>query len=277
MEQAASCHAVDVASLRARVRIAQLCPDSDAEHDLLRIANEQAQSLRKGQDAVSDLFIFNAISYEIELRDLKLVHLSEEAGRLISSAVHYLQSARYGSDHFGLEDPNSSRLIAYASVSPLDWDVLVNAFNSVGDKRSRQLSLSRIYVSKAAPHNTVSYMLALLVGEYSMTERDTTISTTVDPNLGFNGSSYRASNWTQAYSVPHLGYLYVDGQFVTRRELIRSFGSDDPDDLAEILGPRLKVSGPLRSDTLIFATATNRDLRLALRNLKPRRLERASS
>jgi hypothetical protein len=274
--QTAASHSVDVASVRARVRIALLCPDPDMDSDIYRMAEEQAQSLRKGHDTVSNLFISSRSAADVSLRDLELVHLSEEAGCLISSAVHYLQSARSGSAHFGLKDPRSSRLIAYASVSPLDWDVVVNALRII-DIDAEQLSLSRIYVAEGAPHNTISRMLSLLVGEYSNTGNNATISTIVDPNLGFAGSSYRASNWVELFSVPHLGYMYIDGQFCTRRQLIRTFGTDDPGELAIQLGSRLRLSGALKSDTMVFATATSRDLRFALRRVDFQRLTRVGS
>jgi hypothetical protein len=264
---------VDVASLRARVRIALFCPTVDIESNIYHIVEEQAEALGKGRGEVACHFISNISDSEINLLESKLVHLPPETGCLISSAVHYLQSARPTSCHFGLEDPRSNRLMSYASVDALDWDVLVNALQVI-DENAEQLALSRIYASNAAPRNTISHMLSLLIQEYAKSGRKTVVSTTVDPNLGFRGTSYRASNWTELFSVPHLGYLYVDGQFRTRRQLIQTFGSDNPDELASLLGPRLQMSGPLKSDTMVFATATNRNLRLALQNFKLQRLER---
>lgn len=272
--RAAASFAIDVASLRARVRIALFCPTFDTDRDVRPVVLEQAEMLRKGRDTVTHLFLDGINDFDINLLELKLVHLSLETGCLISSAVHYLQSARPGSRHFGLKDPRTDRLIAYASVDALDWDVLVNAFRVVGDEDTEQLSLSRIYASNIAPRNTVSHMLAVLIKEYSEDGHKAVVSTTVDPNLGFRGTSYRASNWAELFSVPHLGYLYIDGQFCTRRQLIRTFGSDDPDRLSSLLGQRFQMSGPLESDTLVFATATNKNLRLALQKLKLQRLER---
>lgn len=272
--QAAASFTVDAASLRARVRIALFCPSRNREQSIRLVAEEQAEALRKGRDAIDSLFISEIDDHSINLAESKLVRLSSDTGCLISSTAHYLQSARPESAHFGLEDSISRRLLAYASVSHQDWDVIIDALRAINGEEAELFSLSRIYASDAAPHNTVSRLLALLIREYSAVSRNVVMSTTVDPNLGFHGTSYRAANWVEIFSIPHLGYLYVDGQFCTRRQLIRTFGSDSPGRLADLLGARFQMSGPLQHDTLVFVTATDRSLRHALREVRPQRLER---
>jgi hypothetical protein len=272
--QAAASFTVDAASLRARVRIALFCPSLNREQSIRLVAEEQAEALRKGRDAIASLFISEIDNHSIDLAESNLVRLSSDTGCLISSAAHYLQSARPKSAHFGLEDPISRRLIAYASVSRQDWDVIIDALRAINGEEAELFSLSRIYASAAAPRNTVSRLLALLIREYSAVGRNIVMSTTVDPNLGFRGTSYRAANWIETFSIPHLGYLYVDGQFCTRRQLIRTFGSDNPGRLVDLLGARFQMSGPLQHDTLVFVTATDRSLRHALREVRPQRLER---
>jgi hypothetical protein len=273
--EVAASYAIDVASLRARVLIALFCPSSDVERDFARITKEQAEILNEGRLEVSSLFISDIESSEVDLLESRLVNLPQETGCLISSAVHYLKSERPKGCHFGLKDLRSDRLIAYASVNALDWDVLLEAMRGITDESTEHLALSRIYASRFAPRNTVSHMLALLVKDYSASGHEATFSTTVDPNLGFRGTSYRASNWVELFSIPHLGYLYVDGQFCTRRELLRRFASDNPYELASKLESRFQMSGPRGSDTLVFVTATKRSLRFALQERKPQRLERS--
>lgn len=271
--QAAASLAIDVASLRARVRIALFCPTATIDHSVEQIIEKEAEGLRKGQREVAPLFIPDAPFPWTELRESRLVRLPPETGRLISSAIHYLQSARAEGWHFGLQHPQSDLLIAYACVNRLDWDVLVKALGNIGEN-IEPLSLSRIYVSGAAPPNTISHFLSLLVREHSGSGHVATISTTVDPNLGFFGASYRASNWCKLFSVAHLGYLYVDGQYCTRRQLIQTFSSDDPCDLACQLGSRFQMSGPMPWDSLVFATATKRRMRADLQRLGFSHLER---
>ena len=272
--QAAASFNVDVASLRARVRIALFCPSWNREQSIRLVTEEQAEALRKGREAIASLFISKVDDHSTNLTESRLVRLSSDIGSLISSAAHYLQSARPGSAHFGLEDSVSRQLIAYASVSRQDWDVIVDGLRPINSEETELFSLSRIYATDMAPRNTVSRLLALLIKEYSAVGRSVVMSTTVDPNLGFRGTSYRAANWIEFFSIPHLGYLYVDGQFCTRRQLIRTFGSDNPDRLVDLLGARFQMSGPLQYDTLVFVTATDRSLRHALRKMRPRRLER---
>jgi hypothetical protein len=273
--QTAASLAIDMASLRARVRIALFCPTATDDLSIKQIIEKEAEGLRKAQHEVAPLFVPDVPVPGMQFREAQLVHLSSETGRLISSGIHYLQSARADGWHFGLKHKQTDLLMAYACVNGLDWDVLLKALGGI-DENVEPLSLSRIYVSGGAPPNTISHFLSLLVREHSASGSKATISTTVDPNLGFFGASYRASNWLELFSIPHLGYLYVDGQYCTRRQLIRIFGSDNPRDLARQLGPRFQMSGPMPSDTLVFATATNRAMRADLRRLGLSRLERSS-
>ena len=50
------------------------------------------------------------------------------------------------------------------------------------------------------------------------------LTTAVDPNLGFIGSSYRAANWQQWMSIEARPYLYVDGVYASPRQFRTRFG-----------------------------------------------------
>lgn len=124
------------------------------------------------------------------------------------------------------------------------------------------------------PSNRISQLLALLIREYSAVGCNVTTSMTVDPNLGFHGTTQRVANWVEILFIPHLRYPYVNGQFCTHRQLIRIFGSDGPGRIADLLGASFQMSDPLQHDTLVFVTAAHRSLRHAFRKVSPRRLER---
>jgi hypothetical protein len=267
---------IDYATLRARVRIALLDPSIQTREQATTRIFAEAEQLRNGCIAVSEHFVpLNEIQECIpQLSETELVRLPEEIGLAIGSAVHYIGAGRYSARHFGLRDARSGGLLAYASINSLDWKSLVRAIRSVADPEADLLSLSRVYVARSAPRNTISRMLSLVVKDYACAGTRAIITTAVDQNLGFSGTSYVACGWSKIFSVPHLGYLYVDGAFHTRRQLIRLYGTDEAAILEDLLGDRFSASGPLSMDTLIFATGTNSDLRRQLQRLKTQELHR---
>lgn len=106
------------------------------------------------------------------------------------------------------------------------------------------------------PRNTISRLLALLIRGCSAVGRKVIMLTMADPNFGSRGTSYRAADW----------HLHLDGQFCTRRQLIRIFGSDNPGGLADLHGAIFQMSDPVH-DTLISVAATDRSLRHAFRKV----------
>ena len=152
-----------------------------------------AARLRKDQRAVRDLIP----SREYALSDLEFRQIGAEADRVFSS-LHYLRNARRDSLNFALVDKDTGTPLTLCSTSPLEWkrvaDQLARQF---GVPRAAVWDLSRVYSFDGAPPNAVSYLLAR-VRKYLQRRGDVELLTTVvDPNLGFTGSSYLASNWQQ--------------------------------------------------------------------------------
>jgi hypothetical protein len=254
---------VDFISLRARTSIALCNPSIDTGQNVDAIARAQAEVLRKGREVAERLFVSATEIDQLDLSKFELKTLQEEDGNLISSCVHYLGSPRAESTYYGLVDGTSSKLVAYVSMNDLDWELVLGGLKEIAPDRIDYLVLSRMYVAGAAPKNTISRMLSLVVRETALNRR-AIIVTAVDPNLGFSGAAYEASGWRRLFSVAHLGYNYVYGQFYTRRELIRAFGTDDIDELRSLPYEGITVSGPMPFDTLIFATGTDKALRRKL-------------
>lgn len=267
---------VDCTSLRARSQIALMAQGKRDETDTATIIIREAARLRRGHEMVEHLFVTANARPPTDLSAARLILLPEDIGIAISSAVHYLGSPRADGEHFGLVDPQRGRLIAYSALNKQDWDLILSGLRPLTKKTTEFLSLSRVYVPRMAPRNTVSKMLSQLTRYLSHAGRSSLITTAVDQNLGFSGVSYQASGWFKLFSIPHLGYLYVDGCFRTRRELIRQFGTDDPRDLVDQLKARMAATGPLPRDTLIFATATDPDVRRSLQHAACTRLLRSS-
>ena len=83
-----------------------------------------------------------------------------------------------------------------------------------------------MYSVDGAPRNAISLLLSK-VRTYlrrNFPSADLLV-TAVDPNLGFTGSSYRASNWQQWMTVKARPYFYENGRYVTPRQLRERYGT----------------------------------------------------
>jgi hypothetical protein len=90
------------------------------------------------------------------------------------------------------------------------------------------------------------------------------VVTYVNPNVGFSGASYRASNWSLFAYEAQLGYTYLDGIYTTRRQLKNKFGTDDHGILSTLLGDRYTVSQWPLEPLMLFAYSSNPLIRRAL-------------
>jgi hypothetical protein len=70
--------------------------------------------------------------------------------------------------------------------------------------------------------------------------------TYVNPNFGFTGVSYRASNWIRIGEEHGTHYYYVDDVYITDRELARTAGSLNPAVLYKRFGARLSRRDDLK-------------------------------
>jgi hypothetical protein len=71
--------------------------------------------------------------------------------------------------------------------------------------------------------------------------------TYLDPNLGFRGTVYRATNWVLFGREKKTRYLYLDDNYVTDRRMIKEYGTADLLKLRPLLGSRITSSHePLR-------------------------------
>jgi hypothetical protein len=190
------------------------------------------------------------------LADLRFVRLGTEADQIFSS-LHYLRSSRAGSLNFALVDPVNRLPLTLCSVSPLEWMRVGKQLQAqFGVPREAVWDVSRVYSFDVAPVNAISYLLAKV---RQVMRREIPgvqlLTTAVDPNLGFTGSSYRAANWQQWMSIEARPYLYVDGVYASPRQLRARFGGAN---LAELRranpGVRFEQSRAKLLDSLIFCS-----------------------
>jgi hypothetical protein len=80
----------------------------------------------------------------------------------------------------------------------------------------------------------------------------TDLLTYVNPNMGFRGTSYRASGWQLLGIESGTKYRYIDGRYITDRKLAARFGSHSDDTYQRLLSDRFAVSAMPLEPLLVF-------------------------
>jgi hypothetical protein len=105
------------------------------------------------------------------------------------------------------------------------------------------LVLSRLFAYDTAPPNTVSFTLGRVFAwlQSHMPPIKALISY-LNPNLGFRGTVYKATNWRLLGEEAKSRYLYIGGNYVTDRYAIKTYGTADARKLANVLGSAISTS-----------------------------------
>jgi hypothetical protein len=111
--------------------------------------------------------------------------------------------------------------------------------------------LSRVFAFEGSPRNSISYMLSRAAVEESCLGV-TDLVTYVNPNMGFAGSSYRASGWNLLGTEPGTKYRCIDERYMTDRELTAKYGKTDDAGYSSILGNRFSASVMPLKPLLVF-------------------------
>lgn len=179
---------------------------------------------------------------------------NDEVPAEIFTHLHYLRSARPGSRNYALVDPDRGLPISLCSVSPLEW-------RRVGRQITKQFGvpmeavwdISRVFSFDVAPPNAISYLLSRVRNDIRKTEPGVRLlSTAVDPNLGFTGTSYLAANWHRWMTIKARPYMYFDGAYVTPRQLRTRFQTTNLEDLTAAYGDKFELSHAKLLDSMIF-------------------------
>ncbi|MEK7185375.1 MAG: hypothetical protein AAB468_02825 [Patescibacteria group bacterium] len=173
--------------------------------------------------------LFDLSAATVPLDDLDLAPVSAELTVALLSRFHYLRHPRDYVQSVGLFPSNGhpNAIAALFTVSRMDLDHVMRLLPSGIDASQVQV-LSRVYASPFAPRNTVSYGLGLLVARLrTESPHVRALITYINPNLGFDGASLRASNWRLLCRETRRCYYYLDGNYITERECVKSFGTDD--------------------------------------------------
>jgi hypothetical protein len=181
---------------------------------------------------------------ELQRTQLRLVDAS--IAELIHRTHHYLGSFRGDALHLGIYADEAGSptptLLSLVSLSPFDLTHLADALPP-SVQQEQVLVLSRLFAFDWCPRNTVSYTLGRVFKW--LRERLPHVKmllTYLNPNLGFSGSVYQATNWKLFGRENKRRYLYLDSHYVTDRQVIRAYGTADLQQLRTQLGARITGS-----------------------------------
>lgn len=198
-------------------------------------------------------------------RGLTFSRVSEADTRVVLERFHYLSSHRPDAQSYGLLTTDQ-RIVALATLSHQDIQPISEAFASYVAP-SQVLVVSRLFAFDWSPPNTISHLFGLLAKvTRRLRPRVRLLITYLNPNLGFTGASYRASNWHLIGEENGTRYSYVDGVYATDRQLIRRWQTADPTRLAEILGPRFSVTSAVLLPLQLYASSLAPNVNEVLRH-----------
>jgi hypothetical protein len=167
-----------------------------------------------------------------------------DVARILCERFHYIGTSREGiylglySSTYSTEAPPSTLLV----FSPFDLEEYRHCLPP-DIFPDNILVLSRVYTFRWAPRNAFSYCFSRAVRILrSYFPALALVLTYVNRNLGFTAASYLASNWRFFGEEGNTQYDYLDGEYITRRELARRFGCADQKKLQSLVGGRLSQS-----------------------------------
>jgi hypothetical protein len=196
---------------------------------------------------------------KFQLRELAFEEIEFSRALPVLKSLHYLRSARKDSHYFALVDPIRGLPVSLCSVSRLEWErVATQIAAQFAIPRGRAWDVSRVYSVDTAPPNAISSLLSKVRTHLRRNVSSVDLLVTaVDPNLGFTGNSYRASNWQQWVTVKARPYLYENGRHVTPRQLRERFGSSNLRELQAKRPGRFQQSRVRLLDSMIYCCSVN--------------------
>jgi len=232
-----------LARLRMRLQAARFTSAEIQDDDLIAIEAERVLArIREEQEPYGH---WRRISMpgDLSAERFRVAPVDPEVAEVLHRSFHYIGTSREGLA-LGLFDRRSDGAppATLLTFSLFDLDHLT-ALLPIGLQPPEVLVLSRAYSFRWAPRNAFSYAFRRALTHLTEAAGGVRLVLTyVNPNMGFTGASYLASNWLDFAREPELRYDYLDGVYTTRRELARRFGTANLLRLRAALGPRLTTS-----------------------------------
>jgi len=197
----------------------------------------------------------------MDLHGAKLGSLDPSIAQLLHQNYHYLGSYRSDGLHFGLYSSSERQLLSAMTLSPFDLPHMEDALPK-SIRPGEVMVLSRMLAFSWSPHNTISHTLARVVDALrKRLPHVKLLLSYLNPNLGFRGSSYKASNWFLFGKERKKRYLYFDANYVTDRNMIELYGTADLSKLRSKLGNRVTSSVQPLEPLRIYAYCLDAALR----------------
>lgn len=218
---------------------------------------------------------WRALSAPGALLETTLRVVPDSVALTIHRVFHYIGSERTGI-HLGIYGHGAMPQdvpLALLSFSRFDVASLGPAVAQYTTP-ARTLVLSRAYAFPGTPRNWFSYGFKRALDWFHRRElTPDLILTYVNPNVGFTGASYLASNWHE-FAIEHeVTYDYVDEHYITRRELIARAGSSGEAGIEAYFGARHTRSRVSLLPLRVFAFSPLRALRRSLANRRASTIE----
>ena len=214
-----------------------------------------AERLRSDERAARSYVPFE----KFQLHDLIFQEIDSARALPVLASLHYLRSVRPGSRHFALVDPTQGLPVSLCSMSPLEWKCVGRHLSTqFAISPERVWDVSRVYSVDLAPPNVISFLLSRVRESLRRNRLPVDLLVTaVDPNLGFTGSSYRASNWQQWMTVQARPYIYENGRYVSPRQLRDRFGTSNIRELQANFPGKFQQSSVQLMDSMIYCSRVN--------------------
>ncbi len=198
----------------------------------------------------------------IEVKELTLKTVPENIAKIIHENYHYIGSHRTESFYKGLYSENDDESI-YSLITLSSFDLNnIHLYIPREIKHDEVLVVSRVYSFRDAPKNSISFMIGSIV-KWIRKEHPKVkmLLTYVNPNLGFFGSSLKASNWFFYGKEKGICYAYFDEDYITLRELGKKMNIFGFEKSNYFLSERLKFSVQPLMPLELYAFFIDRKLR----------------
>ena len=180
------------------------------------------------------------------LKNTQLRLVDNATAHIIHEAHHYLGSPRNDGLHLGLYtnevNQRNEKLLSIATLSPFDL-IHISDLLPTEIHPEQVMVLSRLFAFDWCPKNTISFSLGrLFAWVREKLPNVKMLITYLNPNLGFNGTVYSSSNWTLFGLERKERYLYLNGNYVTDRQMINLHGTAKYEKLHTIIGDEISKS-----------------------------------
>jgi hypothetical protein len=228
----ASLRQIDPITLRSQVFLHLPRPNSDFQEEL-----NAAADLIEGTQRPYAQWLEPPI-HPVTLNDLELITLDPEIAKIYHERFHYVGSYRPGW-HFALKIKGSDKIACIGSVATCD-------LNHVLEKIAPHpaLTYSRFFAFRWAPKYIFSHfwgkLRQIMIKEYGAE----LMFTFINPNIGFDGCSHKAAQFTEFGYEEGARNMYLNGRYRTMRYFVDNYGTSNEDILGEI--PGFQISAVLQ-------------------------------